>query len=162
MLWLHHRGVEEDGRVANTVRHLHGRAAIYGRLLDCGLRHFGSSGSGSLSGECARDQESAGAEDRRAGEPVVDEAAHLRLIAKFVSPVPGYSHAANILAAAPRSGAQYRSSYTAHAEGDDADEYPVGQRDQRHHRSDRAGHPESDSEWGTRSPGIGGVSRLPD
>ena len=33
---------------------------------------------------------------------------------------------------------------------------------QRHHRSDRAGHPESDSGWGTRSPGTGGVSGLPD
>src|SRR5215469_2521771 len=93
---------------------------------------------------------------------LVNEAAHLRLIAKFVSSVAGDSHAANVLAATPRSGAQYRSSYTTHAEGDDADEYPVGQRDQRHHRSDRAGHPESDSEWGTRSPGIGGVSGLPD
>src|SRR5215831_4815822 len=162
MLWLHHRRAEEDGGVADTMRYSHGRAAIYGSVLDCGLRHFGSSGSGSVSGECARDQESAGAEDRRAGEPVVDEAAHLRLIAKFVSPVAADSHAANVLAAAPRSGAQYRSSYTADAEGADADEYPVGQRDQRHHRSDGAGYPESDSGRGTRSPGTGRLSGLPD
>lgn len=42
---------------------------------------------------------------------MVDEAAHLRFIAKFVSPVAAYSHFANVLAAGPRSGAQYRSSY---------------------------------------------------
>lgn len=87
MLWLHDRRTEEAGGVADPVRHSHGRAAIYGSVLDRGLRHFGRSGSGNVSSERARDQESAGAEDRRAGEPVVDEAAHLRLIAKFVSPV---------------------------------------------------------------------------
>jgi hypothetical protein len=122
MLWLHDRRAEEDGRVADTVRHSHGRAAIYRSVLDCGLRHFGRSGAGSISGKRTRDQESAGAEDRRAREPVVDEASHLRLIAKFISPVAGYAHSANVLAAAPRSGAQYRSSYTADAEGADADE----------------------------------------
>src|SRR5215475_9792393 len=103
MLWLHHRRAEEDGGVADTVRHSYGRSAIYRGVLDCGLRHFGRSGSGSVSGKRARDQESAGAEDRRAGEPVVNEAAHLRLIAKFVSPGAAYSHSANVLAAAPRS-----------------------------------------------------------
>src|SRR5215467_12040708 len=162
MLRLHDRRAEEDGRVAEAMRDSHGGDAIYGSVLDCRLRHFGRSGSGSVSGKCARDQESAGAEDRRAGEPVVDEAAHLRLIAKFVSPAAADSHPANVLAAAPRSSAQYRSSYTADAEGADADEYPVGQRDQRYHWSDGAGHSESDSGWGTRSPGIGGVSGLPD
>src|ERR1700758_3991788 len=117
MLWLHDRRAEEDGRVADTIRHSHRRAAIYRSVLDCGLRHFGRSGSGSVSGKRTRDQESAGAEERCAGEPVVDEAAQLWLIAKFVSPVAVYSHSANVLAAAPRSRAQYRSSCTADAEG---------------------------------------------
>src|SRR5215469_15645018 len=58
MLWLHDRRAEEDGGVADTVRYSHGRPAIHGSVLDCGLRHFGSSGSGSVSGECARDEES--------------------------------------------------------------------------------------------------------
>src|SRR6202035_2779125 len=56
--------------------------------------------AGSLSGECARDEESAGAEDGRAGEPVVDEPAHVRLITEFVSPVAGDPHDADLLAAA--------------------------------------------------------------
>src|SRR6516162_8410192 len=128
MLWLPYRRAEEDGRVADTMRDSHGGDAIHGSLLDCGLRHFGRGGSGSVSGECAGDEESAGTEDGRTGEPVVDEAAHVRLIAKFVSPVAGDSHPANLLAAASGSGAQHRSSYSAHAEGAVADEYPVGQR----------------------------------
>ena len=41
---------------------------------------------------------------------------------------------ADVLAAAPRSDAQCSSPYSADAEGADADEYPVGQRDQRHQR----------------------------
>src|SRR5215467_4801329 len=105
MLWLHHHRAEEDVRVADTVRDSHGRAAIYGSVLDCGLRHFGGGGTGSVSGQRARHEESAGTEDGRAGEPVVDETAHLRLIAKFVSPVAGDSHPTNVLAAAPGSGA---------------------------------------------------------
>src|SRR5215510_381198 len=149
MLWLHHRRAEEDGRVADTMQDSHGRPAIYGSVLDRGLRHFGRDGVGSISGECTRDEESAGAEDGRAGEPVVDETAHLRLIAKFVSPVAGDSHPADLLATAPGLGTQYGSSYSADAEGTDADEYPVGQRDQRSQRSDRAGHAESNCEWGT-------------
>src|ERR1700694_1874937 len=118
-------------------------------------------GDGSGAGECTRDEESAGAEDGCAGRPVVDEAAHLRLIAEFISPVAGDSYPADVLAAAPRSGAEYRSPHSAHAKGADADEYPVGQRDQRHQRGDRADHPEGASGWGTRSPGTGGVSGLP-
>src|SRR5215469_4317701 len=162
MLWLHDRRTEEDGRVADTMRDSHSRAAIYRSLLDCGLGHFGSGGSGSVSGECARDEEPSWAEDGRAGEPVVDEAAHLRLIAKFLSPVAADSQPADILAAAARSNAQCSSPYSADAEGANADEYPVGQHHQRYHWSDRSGHPESDSEWRTGSPRIGGVSGLPD
>src|SRR6266850_4762932 len=155
------RRAEDDGGMAEAMWDSYGRDAIYGSLLDCGLRDLGRGGSGSVSGECARDEESAGAEDGRAGEPVVDEAAHLRLIAEFVSPVAGHSHPADVLAAAPGSGAEYRSPHSAHAKGADTDEYPVGQRDQRHQRGDRADHPEGDSGWATRSPGTGGVSGLP-
>src|SRR6516162_6297377 len=103
------------------MRHSHGRAAVYGSVLDCGLRYFGSGGSGSVSGKRARYQESAGPENGCAGEPVVDEAAHLRLIAKLVSSVAGDSHPANLLAPAPGSGAQHWSSHSADAKGADAD-----------------------------------------
>src|SRR5580700_5812654 len=161
MLWLHHGRAEDDGGMAKAMWDSYGRDAIYGSLLDCGLRDLGRGGSGSVSGECARDEESAGAEDGRRGESVGDEGAHLRLIAEFVSPVAGDSHPADVLATAPRSGAEYRSPYSADAEGADADEYPVGQRDQRHQWGHRAGHRKGDSGWATRSPGIGGVSGLP-
>src|SRR5215469_3680026 len=106
MLWLHHRRAEEDGGMVEAMWDSYGRDAIYRSLLDCGLRDFGRSGSGSVSGECARDEESAGAEDGRAGEPVVDETAHLRLIAEFVSSIAGDSHLADVLATAPGSGAE--------------------------------------------------------
>src|SRR5260370_41581002 len=161
MLWRHDRRAEEDGRVDDTMRDAHGGDAIYRSLLDRSLRHFGSGGYGSVSGECTRDEESAGSEDGRAREPVVDEAAHLRLIAEFISPVAGDSHPADVLAAAPGSGAEYRSPHSAHAKGADAHEYPVGQRDQRHQRGDRADHPEGDSGWATRSPGTRGGPALP-
>ena len=48
---------------------------------------------------------------------MVNEAAHLRLIAEFVPAVAGDPHAADVLAAAPGSGAQRRSPYSADAEG---------------------------------------------
>src|SRR5882762_3906298 len=127
--------------------------AVYEILEDAGMEVYLVNGT--------RDEESAGAEDGCAGGPVVDEAAQLRLIAEFISPVAGDSHPADVLAAAPRSGAEYRSPHSAHAKGADADECPVGQRDQRHQRGDRADHPEGDSGWATRSPGTGGVSGLP-
>src|SRR5580700_12091271 len=152
MLWLHHRRAEDDGGMAEAIWDSYGRDAIYGSLLDCGLRDLGRGGSGSVSGECTRDQKSARAEDGRAGEPVVDEAAHVWLIAEFVPPVAGDPYSADVLATAPRPGAEYRSPHSAHAEGADADEYPIGQRDQRHQWGHRAGHREGDSGWGTRSP----------
>jgi transposase len=86
MLWLRHRRAEDDGGMAEAMWDSYGRDAIYGSLLDCGLGDLGRGGPGSVFGECARDEKSAGAEDGCAGEPVVDEAAHFRLIAEFVRP----------------------------------------------------------------------------
>ena len=54
----------------------------------------------SVPGECAGDEESAGAQKRRAGESMADEAAHLWAVAKFVSAVAGDPHDADVLAAA--------------------------------------------------------------
>src|SRR5437660_9546069 len=74
--------------------------AINGSLLDRGIRRFGRGWSRSVSGECAGDEESAGAQKRRAGESVADEAAHLWAVAQFVPAVAANSHDANVLAAA--------------------------------------------------------------
>src|SRR5262244_3616444 len=45
--------LKKMAELADTMQDSHGRAAIYGSVLDCGLRHFGRGGSGSVSGECA-------------------------------------------------------------------------------------------------------------
>ena len=57
-------------------------------------------GFGSVPGECPGDEESARAQERRAGESMADEAAHLRAVAKFVPAVAGDPHDADVLAAA--------------------------------------------------------------
>src|SRR6266478_1957219 len=46
MLWLHHRRAEDDGGMAEAMWDSYGRDAIYGSLLDCGLRDLGRGGSG--------------------------------------------------------------------------------------------------------------------
>jgi hypothetical protein len=74
--------------------------AIDGRVLDRGLRHTRRSWFRSVPGECPGDEESAGAQKRRAGESMADEAAHLRAITKLVSTVAGGPNDANVLAAA--------------------------------------------------------------
>ena len=99
-LRVHHSGAEGDGRMAEAMRDPDRRDAIHWRVLDCGVRHSRRSWFGSIPGECAGDEESAGAQERRAGESVADEAAHLRAVAKFVSAVAGDPQAANVLASA--------------------------------------------------------------
>ena len=74
--------------------------AIHGRVMDRGIRHSGSSRFGSVLGECARDEESAGAQKRLAGESMADEAEYLWAVAQFAPAVAGNSQDANVLAAA--------------------------------------------------------------
>src|SRR5215469_18939763 len=104
--------------------------AIDRSVLDGLVRHSGTGGFGSLFGECAGYEEFTGAEDRRAGKSVADEAAYLRLIAQFVSAVTGSPHPADVLAATARLGAGGWGARPADAEGADADEPPAGQCDQ--------------------------------
>src|SRR6267154_484589 len=123
---MHHRRAEGDGGLAEAMRDSDRRDAIHWRVLGRRIRHSGTSGLGSVPGECPRHEESARAQKRRAGESMVDEAAHLWIVAKFVPAVAGDSHDADLLAAAQRSGAECRSAYSSDAEGADADESPVG------------------------------------
>ncbi len=67
------------------------RIAIYDLLEEGGVSE--------CIGECAGDEESARQEDRRAGEPVADEAAHLWTVGKLVSAVARNSNDENVLEA---------------------------------------------------------------
>ena len=92
--------LKDDGGLAEAMRDSDRSHAIDGRVLDRGLRHSRRSWFRSVPGECAGDEESAGAQKRRAGESMADEAAHLRAVAEFVSAVAGDPHDADVLAAA--------------------------------------------------------------
>src|ERR1700751_3888717 len=81
---MHHGRADADGRVAEAMCDSDRRDAIHGRVLDRGIRHSRRSWSGSVPGECAGHEEPTGAQKRRAGEPVADEAASLPAVAKFV------------------------------------------------------------------------------
>src|SRR6266436_525120 len=100
MLRMHDSGTEGDGRLAAAVQDSDSRDAIHGRVLGRGIRHFGASWSRSVLGECAGHEKSARTQKRRAGKSVVDEAAHVWTVAKFLSAVAGDSHDADLLAAA--------------------------------------------------------------
>src|ERR1700736_6355848 len=86
MVRMHHSRAEGDGRLVEAMRNSDRGHAINWRVLDRGIRHSRSGGFGSVLGECAGDEESAGAQKPRAGESMADEATHLWALAKFVRP----------------------------------------------------------------------------
>src|SRR2546429_8416914 len=100
MLRVHHRGAEGDGRLAAAVPDPHRRDAIHGRVLGRRIRHSRTSRFGSVLGECPGHEESARTQERRAGESMVDEATHLRTVAKFLSAIAEDPHDADLLAPA--------------------------------------------------------------
>src|SRR5216683_1411732 len=78
-------------------------------------------------------------EERRAGEPVVAEIAHLWATEQLLPTCVRDSGASNLLAATGRTRAGSGDLHSAHAKSPDADERAIGQRDQRHKRADRTG-----------------------
>src|SRR5207245_7930349 len=139
-LRVHHRGAESHGDLAAAMRDWDRGDAIHWRVLGRRIRHFGASGFGGVPGEGRGHEELARLQKRCAGESVADEAAHLWIVAKFLSAVAGDSRDADLLAAAERSRAECGPAYSADAEGVDADESAVGQRVERSERNNRAGH----------------------
>src|SRR4029077_11425749 len=119
---MHHRRTQGHGRLAEAMQDSNCHDAIHRSLLGRGIRHSGTSRFGGVPGERPGHEESAGAQKRRTGESVADEATHLRTVAKFVPAITGDSRDADLLAAAQRSGAECGSAYSADAEGADADE----------------------------------------
>src|SRR5207302_1783910 len=112
MLRVHHRGAEGDGRLAAAVPDPHRRDAIHGRVLGRRIRHSRTSRFGSVLGECPGHEESARTQERRAGESMVDEATHLRTVAKFLSAIAEDPHDADLLAPAQSSGAECQPAYS--------------------------------------------------
>src|SRR5215469_1700140 len=76
-----------------------------------------------MAGERAGHQESTRAEKRRAGKPVVDEAAHLWIAAEIVSAHTGDSSRAHVLAGTGRVCATGRDVHAKDAQSADGDEY---------------------------------------
>src|SRR3989440_11553600 len=113
---MHHRRTQGDGRLAEAMQDSNCRNAIHRSLLGRRIRHSGTSGFGGVPGECPGHEESARAQERRTGESVADEAAHLWTVAKFVPAITGDSRDADLLAAAQRSGAEGGSACSAAAE----------------------------------------------
>src|SRR5215471_1682100 len=97
---MHHRRAEGDGRLAEAVRDSHRRDAIHWSVLDRGIRHSRTSWVGSVFGERPGHEESTRAQKRRTGESMVDEAAYVWTVAKFVSPSAADPHDADLPAAA--------------------------------------------------------------
>src|SRR2546429_6806349 len=94
---MHHRPAKGDGRLAKAMQNSNSRDAIHRSLLGCGIRHSGTSGFGGVPGECPGHEESARTQERRAGESMVDEATHLRTVAKFLSAIAEDPHDADLL-----------------------------------------------------------------
>src|SRR6266404_6094091 len=94
---MHHRRAEGHGGLAEAMRDSDRRDAIHWRVLDRRIRHSRGSWFRSVPGERARDEESARAQERRTGESVADEAAHLWTVAKFVPAITKDSRDADLL-----------------------------------------------------------------
>src|SRR6516225_9563236 len=148
---MHHRRTQGDGRLAEAMQNSNCRDAIHRSLLGRGIRHSATSGFGGVPGECPGHEESARAEERRTGESMADEAAHLWTVAKFVPAITRDSCDADLLEAAQRSRAECGSAYSADAEGADANESAVGQCVDRYQRSNRTGHHQGHSRRRTQS-----------
>src|ERR1019366_2279741 len=135
---MFHRRPSKLGAVFESAWHRLGGDAIDGRVLDPAVRRAGGGRFRGVPGQRSGHQESAGPQERRTREPVAVEVAYLRTAAELVSPRLGDPGVAYVLAAAQRTDPHRGRVCAAHAEGADADEPPVGQRDHGHHGIDRA------------------------
>src|ERR1700736_5543281 len=157
-VWILDGGLATNGGLAERLWHPHGGSAVHWGLLD---RRSGSSGTRrdrGLSGECAGDQESTGAQERCAGVPVADEAAHLRVAAQFLPATGTDPRHTHDLAAAGPVGEGCRARHPADAESADDHEYPVSELHQRYWCRDRVSDPARHPEWAARSLGVSQVA----
>src|SRR5207245_8449963 len=80
-----------------------GGDAFRGCVLDSVVRDLGRAWLGGVSGERATHQEPAGAQERRTREPMVAEAAHLRITQQLVPTHARNPQSADVLAATGRA-----------------------------------------------------------
>src|ERR1019366_5761896 len=78
-------GFTPHGGMAEILRDHHRCDAIDRGVLDCDLRSTGAGRVRCVPGECARDQESAGTQERRTRVPVAEEVTYLWAAAQIVS-----------------------------------------------------------------------------
>src|SRR5664279_4679674 len=76
-LGVFYGGLVSSGGLATKLWREDCSHAVYRRVLDSAVRHSGGARLRGLFGECPAHQESARTQERRAGEPVVAEVAHL-------------------------------------------------------------------------------------
>src|ERR1700722_14951701 len=124
-------GLAKAGRVPDPVPDQNGGDAVHRGVLDTGIRRVGRGRLPGMAGECARHQESTGAEKRCAGKPMAIEAAHLWIAEEVVSADAGNTCLANVLAGTGRVRPASRNLHSAHAQGADGDERAIGDRAQR-------------------------------
>src|SRR6202050_4973515 len=113
--------------MAEVLRHWHGGDTVYWGVLDRLARDPGRAWDRGLPGQCARDQESAGAQERCAGVSMADETAHLRIAAEFLPAAGRDSGGAHRLAAARPVGAGRGTCDSADPKSADDDEHSAGQ-----------------------------------
>src|SRR5262252_1325139 len=133
-----------DGAVAGGMWYRHGGHAIDGGVLDSAVRHSGAAGDSGIRGERRGYQESAGAQDRRAGMPMVVEVTYAWSAEEFISARRGHRGAAYLLATETAAYRRRVTLHSAHAESADANERAIGQCDHGHQRGDRSSHPGGD------------------
>src|SRR6266567_3156622 len=117
-----HSGLASAGGLVGGVWGGDSGDAIDWCVLDSTLRDFGRARFASIAGERAAHQESAGAQERRTREPMVAEAAHLRITEQLLPAGGGNPGGADLLAAAGRAGTRGDHMHSADAEGANPDE----------------------------------------
>ncbi len=143
-LRVFYRGLVSSGGLVTKLWREDRSHAVYRRLLDSAVRHSGSARLRGLFGECPAHQESARTQERRAGEPVVAEVAHLWIAEQLVPTAGGDSGVTHVLAATSGARTWCSDLHATDAESTDPDESATGQCDQRHQRADRTGDPTRD------------------
>src|SRR5580658_217110 len=114
--------------------------AVHGSVLDPHLRDPRRAWHPSVLSQCPAHEELAGTEERCAGEPMVAEIAHLRVVEQLFPTAFRDSRASYLLAATGRARAWSSDVHSTYAEIVDADERATSECNQRCQRDDRAGH----------------------
>src|SRR5258708_11491214 len=81
---MFHRRSSSVGKLVAELRSEVRGLAVYRGVLDSPVRHFGRTRVRGLSGQREAYQESAGTQERCAGEPVATEATHLRIVEQLI------------------------------------------------------------------------------